>query len=159
MLALQLLALLVVVNGAPILARRLLGNRGALAVDLGMRFPDGRPWLGSSKTWRGIVAAAAGGAVAAPLLGLAPALGVTMALWAMLGDLLSSFIKRRAGIEPSGNAPVLDQVPEALLPVLAVQPRLGLEWTAAAAVVAGFVLINLVFSPLLHRLGIRHRPH
>ena len=57
---LDILVLLVVVNGAPIIAARLFGSRYDAPVDLGARLPDGRPLFGSSKTWRGLAAAAGG---------------------------------------------------------------------------------------------------
>jgi len=52
----QILSLLVVANGAPIIARELLGERGDWPLVFGWLFCDGRPLLGPSKTIRGVVA-------------------------------------------------------------------------------------------------------
>ena len=54
---LRLLILLVLANGAPIVARHLLGDCCAWPVDGGMRTPGGQPILGPSKTLRGLLAA------------------------------------------------------------------------------------------------------
>ena len=45
----RLLFLLVVANGAPLLAKKLLGNRFSLALDSGTKGPDSRPCLGHQK--------------------------------------------------------------------------------------------------------------
>ena len=53
----------------------------------------------------------------------------------------------------------LDQVPEALLPLLLFRARLGLGATEVAVLVAAFVLLEVVLSRLLFRLRIRDRPY
>lgn len=158
-IASKLLALLVAANGAPIIVRNLFGHRGAAPIDGGWRLPDGKPLFGSSKTWRGLCSALLAGAALAPLLALPYALGLTVAAAAMAGDLLSSFIKRRLGIPPSGMAFGLDQVPESLLPLAAIAPRLGLTFTDVLQLTAAFLVIELLLSQALYRLHIRQRPY
>ena len=53
---LQLLFIIIIANGAPILARMLLNNQLNTAVDFGAKMADGNPIFGTSKTWRGIFA-------------------------------------------------------------------------------------------------------
>ncbi|HKJ22762.1 MAG TPA: CDP-archaeol synthase, partial [Gammaproteobacteria bacterium] len=53
----QLIFLLLVANGAPVLARQVRGARPARPLDGGLRLADGRPLLGRSKTLRGVGAA------------------------------------------------------------------------------------------------------
>ena len=154
----QLLFLLLICNGAPVIARNLLGTRWARPLDGGRNFVDGRPWLGSSKTLRGILAALLAGALGAPLLGLPVLTGVLAAAAAMAGDLLSSFTKRRLGLEPSAMAIGLDQVPEALLPALLVGHQLGLTVGWGMVVVLAFLVLELLLSRLLFALNIRKRP-
>jgi CDP-2,3-bis-(O-geranylgeranyl)-sn-glycerol synthase len=77
----------------------------------------------------------------------------------MVGDLSSSFIKRRLGSRPSSQAIGLDQIPEALLPMLACRAALGLGLLDIVAVVAAFFVGELVASRLLFRLHIRDEPY
>jgi len=121
--------------------------------------PDGRPLLGPSKTVRGVVVAVVACMLCAPVLGLPVAAGALTGAAAMAGDALSSFVKRRLAIEPSGQAFGLDQIPEALLPLLAVQGLLNLSWLQVAAVTAAFFLLEVPVARLAHRLGLRDRPY
>ncbi len=159
MLLLDLLLLLTLANGAPILARRVLGARGAWPLDGGRRLPDGQPLFGPSKTWRGLLAAAGLTEATALLLGFPPGFGLRFALLVMLADLLTSFLKRRLRIAASGRAPLLDQVPESLLPLLAVRAGLDLQWVEILGVVVAFLLLDLLLSRLLYRLHIRRHPY
>jgi hypothetical protein len=53
------------------------------------------------------------------ILRLGWTIGVVVGSMAMLGDLFSSFVKRRLNLPPSSRATFLDQVPESLFPLLA----------------------------------------
>lgn len=154
----QLLLLVLIANGAPVIARYLLGRRWDRALDGGRLFVDGRPWLGPSKTIRGIAAALLCTSLAAVVIGLPAGIGLQVALGAMLGDLLSSFIKRRLGIPSSAMALGLDQIPEVLLPALLVSSELGITPIGVAGVVIAFVVLGLVLSRILFALNIRRRP-
>ena len=103
-LILQLLILLAVANGTPVIAKLLLGDKFAASLDGGAPFGDGRPWFGPSKTIRGFVLAVLATTCAAALLGLGWKMGVLVGTMAMAGDLLSSFVKRRLGLVPSSQA-------------------------------------------------------
>jgi hypothetical protein len=135
---LQLMGLLTVANGAPVVAKKILGSRFALPLDFGLMFFDGRPLFGPSKTIRGIVVAVLAAAVGAPLIGLAPIVGTTAAGAAMAGDLFSSFVKRRLNLPPSSQALGFDQIPESLLPMLACRDALSLTAVDIALGVAVF---------------------
>lgn len=106
------------VNSLPPLAAILLDHRYARAVDGGRLMPDGRPVFGANKTIRGVITGVAGGALAFPLLGLSLPVTGTAALLAMLGDLLSSFVKRRSALDSGRNAAILDQLFESLFPLI-----------------------------------------
>ncbi len=150
--------LLVAVNGAPILARDLLGRCCAWPMDFGRRLADGHPLLGRSKTWRGLLAALLAGALIALLTGLPPFVGALAGFWAMVGDAGSSFIKRRLGLEPSARFRGLDQWPESLLPLWLLREELGLDPLGILLAVVLFTLFEWWVSPLLHRLRLRDRP-
>jgi hypothetical protein len=153
------LLLLLVANGAPILARQLLGERFASPLDGGLRFIDGRPLLGPSKSWRGVLAAILLTAPCAILLGGAWWMGLLFALLSMLGDAIASFAKRRLAIAVHGRAAGLDQIPEALLPLWLLSEPLGLDGEQVFLTVALFMLLEMSLSPLLHRWHIRLRPY
>ena len=150
----ELVLLLVVANGTPFVVHRLLGGFLDWPLDGNIVFCDGRPLLGPGKTFRGVFSAIIATAVLAPLVGLAPAQGAVFGLLAMLGDMTSSFIKRRLAIATSHSAPLLDQLPETLVPLLVMQRVLSITPADIATATAIFISIGLVFSWLrdhLHR--------
>lgn len=159
MLAFHILILLFAANGAPLILARLLGERGNWRVDGGLIFLDGRPLLGPSKTWRGVI----GSLLLTPLVAVALSfdaeVGLLAAVLAMLGDLLSSFCKRRLGIRPSGMALGLDQIPEALLPLLVLQKTWNLSGSDIAGLVVAFTVLELALSRVLYWLKIRQQPY
>ena len=112
----QLLTLLVGANGTPIIIEKVLGKFLAFPIDGGATLADGKPLLGSSKTLRGLALSILATTAFAPLIGLSWKVGALVAAMAMLGDLLSSFLKRRMGLAPSCQAIGFDQIPESLLP-------------------------------------------
>lgn len=155
----KILLLLGIANGTPIIARKLLGERFGAPLDGGLKGFDGRPLLGASKTIRGLVLAILCAALAAPVLGIQVVLGTGLASASMLGDLISSFIKRRLGLRTHSQAFGLDQIPESLLPLLLLRQPLGLGYGDIALLVALFVLLELLLSRALYRLHIRDRPY
>ena len=128
-------------------------------MDAGLLLFDREPLFGENKTWRGIAAAVAGCMVIALLLGQDWYVGVLFGAYAMLGDLLSSFIKRRFRIAPSGRATGLDQIPEALLPLWMLQKELSLTSPDIVMVVVAFFILEHVLSRILYRWHIRNRPY
>ena len=158
-IAAKLLALLLVVNGSPVVARAMLGSHLATPIDGGYRHRDGRPLLGPSKTWAGAATAMLSGAVLAPLLGLGATIGFLIGLLAMIGDAGSSFIKRRQGLSSGEMALGLDQLPEALLPLSVCIPLLDLDLFTVVVTAVAFMLANLAISRLLYAMGIEDHPH
>ena len=156
---LQLLLLILIANGAPIIAAVVCGDWGARPVDGGRRWADGRRLLGDAKTWRGVALAPLATGLGAVLLDWPAMLGVVIGGGAMLGDLLSSFVKRRLGVPTSGMSLGLDQIPEAMVPLLAVADAFALSWPDIVATVAGFIVLELALSRVLYRFGIRDRPY
>lgn len=149
--AARALLLLILANSLPWVAARVLGHRWELPLDLGIAWPDGRRVLGSHKTWRGVVAAVGGCALAAAMVGVHGSSGATFALLALLGDACSSLCKRRLGVAPGLDVPLLDQLPEALLPLLGLRASLALDSTSIVAVAGVFTLLDMLAS------GIRRR--
>jgi len=99
---------------------------GGLAIDMGKKLPDGKPIFGSHKTVRGFIV----GLIAGILTSIGQTfmlqynvssdfvlpfqfnvlIGSMIALGALVGDLIHSFIKRRMGLVEGSPLPVADQL-------------------------------------------------
>ncbi len=159
MLILQLLVLLIIANGTPIIVKNIFGKRFAFPVDGGINFFDKKPLLGNSKTVRGIISSLIVTPVGAVLVGLEWYIGIVVSGMSMLGDLFSSFIKRRFNMPPSSMALGIDQIPEALFPLLACQLLLPLTTASIVFIVILFFITELLLSRLLYKLKIRDEPY
>jgi CDP-diglyceride synthetase len=155
----QLLFLLMLANGTPVITKKVLGNRYSHPLDCNRRFVDGRPLFGRSKTIRGVVLAVVVTTAGAPLIGLSWDAGFLVGSFAMLGDLFSSFSKRRLALPPSSRASGLDQVPEALLPLLACRDLLRLTAPDIVVGVIIFFLGEVLLSRVLYSFRLRDRPY
>lgn len=145
----ELMLMLVVVNGAPVLVGLLARHRLDSSIDGGRIMRDGRRLLGPSKTIRGLLASILAGTTAAPLVDLNYLYGAMFACLSMAGDLGSSFLKRRLGYAPSCARPFLDQLPESLLPLLALQPVLNADAGEILVATTGFIIIDLLLTRLI----------
>lgn len=145
---LKALVLLGAAHTAPWGTGFLLKHHLAAPIDGGMTLADGRRLLGDHKTWRGLVAALLTCALAAALLGYPVALGIDFAILALAGDAASSLIKRRLRLEPGAEFPGLDQIPEALTPLLILSARLGIGLGAVCILTGVFMLADLAVMPL-----------
>jgi CDP-diglyceride synthetase len=148
---LRALLLLIAANSAPWLAGQVFGARGALPVDLGLTLADGQRLLGAHKTWRGIAAGVVASALAGVLTGLSWWLGAGVGALSLLGDMLSSACKRRLGRAPGSDVPILDQLPESLLPLALLAQPLGLDAATAATVMCAFALLNVLSTLIRQR--------
>jgi CDP-2,3-bis-(O-geranylgeranyl)-sn-glycerol synthase len=158
-LIVQLAILLTLANSSPVLAKKLLGDWFSHPIDSGLVLNDGRPLFGPSKTIRGLVSSIVVTSIGSELIGLGFGIGAAVALAAMAGDLISSFIKRRLGFKSSSRATGLDQVPEALLPLLACRFFLPLSALDMGIILVIFVVGEIVFSPLFYAIGFRDKPY
>jgi CDP-2,3-bis-(O-geranylgeranyl)-sn-glycerol synthase len=156
---LQLLVLMTLANGAPIVAKKIFGPLFSFPLDAGAIFFDGRPLFGPSKTIRGILISVLITTASAPLIGLDLTIGAIVAGAAMAGDLFSSFVKRRLNFPPSSRALGLDQVPESLFPMLACRDALSLTTPDIALGVGVFFVGELVLSRLLYKVHVRDEPY
>ena len=159
MLELFVLLLLLTANGVPILVHLVHGERWGWPLDGGWQFIDGQPLLGASKTVVGVVGALLASTLLALFLDLGWRIGLLIGGVAMLGDLLSSFFKRRMGLRPSAMALGLDQVPESLLPLMACAPLLDLTWTQVLLLTLVFVVLEIILSRVAYYFGIRKQPY
>lgn len=151
---LEILLLIVIANSAPVAARLIFSHYGSTSIDLGHRLKDGQYLFGSTKTWRGLLSAIILTSLFTCLLDDTIISGLIISISAMLGDLLSSFIKRRLSIPSSKNVILLDQLPESLFPVLiyalSIRP---LELIEVIVIITLFIIIDSGLSTLLNRLS------
>jgi CDP-2,3-bis-(O-geranylgeranyl)-sn-glycerol synthase len=155
----ELLILVTLANGTPVITKSVLGDYLASPIDGGARFVDGRPIFGSSKTWRGIFFSILVTSACAPLVGLSWRIGAMMASVAMAGDLFSSFLKRRMSLPAGSKATGLDQVPESLFPLLACRRAVPLSALDVVVGVVIFLAGDLLLSRLLYHFHLRDRPY
>jgi len=155
----NVLLLLSIANGMPVLARNIFRARFSWPVDFGIIFYDQHPLFGYSKTWRGVVISVFTTSLLASLFGLSIYNGALFGILVMTGDLSASFIKRRLGYSESSRFRIIDVIPESLLPVLVLQKQLGLTMLDGIISIALFFILEVVLSLLLYRLHIRKRPY
>jgi CDP-2,3-bis-(O-geranylgeranyl)-sn-glycerol synthase len=145
----ELLLMLVVTNGAPVVVGILAGHHWNIPLDGGLIMQDGYRLLGPSKTIRGLVSAILAGALASPLADLSYIVGASFGCLAMIGDLGSSFLKRRLGYAASCSRPMLDQLPECLLPLLVFQPAFASNLSEILAATGAFIALDLLVTRIL----------
>ena len=154
-----LLMLIMVANAAPILFRHLFKNKFNCAIDGGKCLLDGYRVFGDSKTWRGLLAALIITPIIAILMSYSFITGMLVAIYAMLGDMSASFIKRRLGMSASSKAPLWDQIPESLLPAILLRHEFGLDWQSIGILSILFIILGQVLSYLFFKMGVRRRPY
>ena len=156
----EALLLVLVANSAPILIRQISWlDKFSYPVDGNAKFFDGRRLLGTSKTWRGVVAAILATMLCSALLQAGWFTGAAVGFLAMFGDSLSSFIKRRLAMPPSHMAIGIDQIPESLFPLIYLHHLWQFGWQYVWILVLVFIVLELTLSRLLFRLHIRKRPY
>src|SRR5688572_30181594 len=141
-------ALLIAANSTPVIISRLMGARLAAPLDAHVVLGDGRPLFGSHKTWRGLLAGAIASALVGACLGVGLLVGATFGALSLAGDLCSSFVKRRLSRESGEWSPLLDQLPEALLPLLAFKNSLGLDPITIVGTTLTFTVLDLIVTKL-----------
>lgn len=150
---LDALLLVIVANVAPWAAGRHLFRRWRAPLDGGATLADGTRVLGDHKTWRGLVIGTLACGGLAQLLQLSVFLGIAFGSLSLAADTASSFIKRRLRLQPGTEIPGLDQIPEALVPLLVLSRPLGLRFIESVAIAFVFLLLDLAVIQLRHPRG------
>jgi len=132
----------------------MLPDRLLAPVDCGLDFVDGRRLFGPRKTVLGLLSAATATTLMGLMLDVSWQIGLLIATGAMVGDLLSSFVKRRFGVAPHGVALGLDQLPEALLPLLLVKTQFALNGWDIVMIMATFCVAEWCLSYLIDRFDL-----
>ena len=139
---------------------------GGPPLDGGRRLGDGRRIFGDGKTVRGFVAGLVAGIIIGALQGVVKgsfshylSLGFLLALGALLGDLMGSFIKRRLGIERGGALPGLDQLGFVIIALLLASPVEVPSWQVIAAILLITPALHLATNFIGYKLGLKSRPY
>ncbi len=134
----QIVIFLWLINFVPPLLALIFHDKLNRPVDANKTFFDGQPFLGSHKTIRGITGAVVCGGVASHLFSFTIFEGIMIATLSMLGDLITSFFKRRLK-KPSGTViPGVDQFLEAFLPLIFWKHITSISWFWVAIAMALF---------------------
>lgn len=144
------LVLLMTANGLPWVVGRMCRGRWGAPLDFGLTLGDGNRLFGSHKTWRGLVTASAACAAVGKVFQLAWSTGALFGALSMVGDTLSSALKRRLRYEPGREVLLLDQLPEALLPLIALREPLGLDPVRIAIVAVVFLALDVASARVRH---------
>jgi CDP-diglyceride synthetase len=155
----DLLVLILIANGSPVVARRLFRGNLNQPLDFGIILPDGYRLLGASKTWRGLLFSLLFTAMCSMTMNYTLHSGFLIALLSLSGDTFSSFIKRRLGKPSKSMFLLLDQIPESLLPAFFMAAEFNLAPLDVVYLVLMFIPVELALSRLMFRLGVREKPY
>jgi CDP-diglyceride synthetase len=148
---LQAFALLITANAVPVIVGKLARGRASLPLDFGHVMSDGERLFGSHKTWRGLASGIVACAVLAAYFGFPAWLGAGFAALSLIADACSSAVKRRMRLKPGSEVLGLDQLAEALVPLLVFAKPLGLQEGEITVVTAAFVALDAATAGLRHR--------
>jgi CDP-2,3-bis-(O-geranylgeranyl)-sn-glycerol synthase len=143
------LLLVCIANVVPWAAGRSM-RRWAAPLDCGMRLRDGQRLFGDHKTWRGFLLGTLACALVAALVGPGFATGAGVGALSLTGDALSSALKRRLRLAPGSEIAALDQLPEALLPLVVFAGSLGLGAAELVAAPLAFLVLDILVTRVRH---------
>ena len=155
---------------------------GGRPIDGGRKFIDGRPIFGPGKTVRGFVAGLAAGILIGSIQWLATdpfgiwqggqyysiavsgALGAVtlsflLALGALLGDMMGSFIKRRLGLPRGSRALGLDQLGFVAIALLLASLVASFSWQMVAVLFVLTLPIHMGTNFVNYKLGLKSKPY
>lgn len=138
-------------NATPVVAG------GGPALDGGEKWIDGKPFLGGHKTLRGSISGVMAGLIIGFLQGSA-LIGLLQGLGAILGDLISSFLKRRWDIAPGESFPLLDQLDFIIVAVLLSQPLLNSSFQAIIIIITVTVPVHYLTNYISWMLKMKANP-
>lgn len=156
-----------VANSAPVFFGR---SYARIPIDFKAKFIDKRRLLGGGKTWPGFFVGILAGLIAATitsqLITIYPSkrthifVGLMLAIGAMLGDTLGSFVKRRLNITHGRPAFLLDQIPFLLVALAFAYPWKPdvLDTTGFIFLLALTVVLHSGTNIIAHRLGLKKVP-
>jgi predicted MPP superfamily phosphohydrolase len=148
----KILILLWSINLTPVLLAYFFEGKWDTPLDKGILFIDGKPLLGSHKTIRGTLGGIAAGIFFGLVLGISWWVALSAGIMSMLGDLLSSFIKRRLDMIEGADSPVMDQLFEGALPFVIIAPAYSLSFAKLFFLILVFVIVAYLGAQFLTRV-------
>jgi CDP-2,3-bis-(O-geranylgeranyl)-sn-glycerol synthase len=135
-----------IANAMPVLVS------GNTPIDGGRLFIDKKPLLGRNKTWEGFAIGLIGAYITASTTSVIlddpqiVAVATGAGVFALLGDIVGAFIKRRLNIPPGSPAPILDQL-DFFAAATLYYYSLGVQEVTSRPL---YVLITVLIVVLLH---------
>ena len=130
---------------------------GGPPLDGGGKWLDGKPFLGSHKTLRGSIVGIFAGLFVGALQGNIIA-GLLQGFGAILGDLLSSFLKRRWDVAPGESSPFLDQLDFILGAIILSQPYTRASFTEMIIIIIVTIPIHYFTNYISWRMKMKEHP-
>jgi predicted MPP superfamily phosphohydrolase len=130
---LKILLIIILANGAPPVLAAFYPQACRRKVDGGRKLPGGRTLFGGHKSWGGLIGGIAAGSLCGYLIGISLVMSFSVAALSMLGDLFTSFLKRRIRIEEGESVYLFDQVFEGAFPLLLCKWVYALNWQLVIA--------------------------
>lgn len=152
MIAFKILVILIVANAAPLLTASFCPKGRRQPLDGGRKLADGNPILGENKTLWGLLSGISAAGILSLLFGLPLVIGLLIASVSLLGDLLTSFVKRRLGLVEGGAAYFLDHLLEGALPLLLCKGLFSFSWSLSFALLMLFIGCGLLGSMVAKRI-------
>lgn len=140
-----------IANATPVV----MGGGGPL--DGGRTWVDGQPILGDHKTVRGTIS----GITAGILIGLiqgSPVRGIFLAIGAIGGDLVVSFVKRRLKMKPGTLFPIADQMGFIVFAVALVSLAEPIPWERMVAIILATLPIHYLTNIMAWILRLKSDP-
>ncbi len=130
---------------------------GGPPVDGGASWTDGKPILGTNKTIRGTIT----GVLAGTIIGLIQGNligGFAQSTGALLGDLISSFYKRRRDYAPGSSMPIIDQLDFISLAVVLSYPFQQTDLLSVAVIMVITVPIHYAVNYISWLMKLKKNP-
>jgi len=126
-------------------------------VDGGALWTDGKPILGANKTIRGTITGVLAGTIIGILQGNFLG-GFAQSAGALLGDLISSFYKRRRDYPPGSSMPVIDQLDFIIMAVALSYPFQSTDLVSALTIMVITVPIHYGTNYVAWLLKLKKNP-
>ena len=130
---------------------------GGPPMDGGKLWSDGKPILGANKTIRGAITGVLAGTIIGLLQGNLIG-GVAQSAGAILGDLISSFYKRRRDYAPGSSMPIIDQLDFIIMAVMLSYPFQSTDLVSALTIMVITVPIHYGTNYLAWLLKLKKNP-